>query len=414
MKGFRTALLADRNREGETMRVEMSKTKRTLCLVALMLTNLAVMADLVIIPIISTFYQNYGDHMNLVNFIVSGPALIIVVTSLLAGWMSKRMDKKIVLLIGAVLFTIGAVFGAMVDNPWYVAVMRSLVGIGAGFEQVVAVALIADVYEDANERAKMTGYYNATMSFVGIAYSYLAGVLALNGWQNAFKCYWAAIPMLVFIVLFVPSVKPGEGAAAAAKTTGEKEGLGIRFILLQVSWFIANLLFGATVLYYVSSYIYENNLGDSAFAGTATSVKQIVGFVLCLFFGVIYSKLKRHTITVSYIIAGITLLILAAAPSKFGAVVVATICGCMYKLVFSYMYAHGFTMVPASRIDDSVAITTAVYGIGTFFSTYFATFLMNVMGTDRVTETWYIVAVLFAVLAVLEIGLTVSEKKKAA
>lgn len=135
MKRFRTEHLADRNAKGDTMRVEMSKTKRTLCLVALMLTNLAVMADLVIIPIISTFYQNYGDHMNLVNFIVSGPALIIVVTSLLAGWMSKHMDKKIVLLIGAVLFTIGAA----IDNPWYVAVMRSLVGIGAGFEQVVAV-----------------------------------------------------------------------------------------------------------------------------------------------------------------------------------------------------------------------------------------------------------------------------------
>ena len=139
MKRFRTEHLADRNAKGDTMRVEMSKTKRTLCLVALMLTNLAVMADLVIIPIISTFYQNYGDHMNLVNFIVSGPALIIVVTSLLAGWMSKHVDKKIVLLIGAVLFTIGAVFGAAIDNPWYVAVMRSLVGIGAGFEQVVAV-----------------------------------------------------------------------------------------------------------------------------------------------------------------------------------------------------------------------------------------------------------------------------------
>lgn len=395
------------------MRVEMSKTKRTLCLVALMLTNLAVMADLVIIPIISTFYQNYGDHMNLVNFIVSGPALIIVVTSLLAGWMSKHMDKKLVLLIGAVLFTIGAVFGAAIDNPWYVAVMRSLVGIGAGFEQVVAVALIADVYEDANERAKMTGYYNATMSFVGIAYSYLAGILALKGWQSAFKCYWAAVPMLIFIVLFVPSVKPGEGAAAAAEKDGEKEGLGMRFVLLQISWFIANLLFGATVLYYVSSYIYENDLGDSVFAGTATSVKQIVGFVLCLFFGVIYSKLKRHTITVSYIVAAVTLVILAAVPSKFGAVVIATICGCMYKLVFSYMYAHGFTMVPVSRIDDSVAITTAVYGIGTFFSTYFATFLMKVMGTDRVTETWYIAAALFVILAVLEIVLTMSEKKTA-
>ena len=104
------------------------------------------MNDLVIIPIISSFYQNFGDHMSLVNYIVSGPAIIIVFTSLLASWLCKRMDKKAALIIGAVFFTVGAVFGALIENPWYIAFMRTLVGIGAGFEQVVAVSLIADVY----------------------------------------------------------------------------------------------------------------------------------------------------------------------------------------------------------------------------------------------------------------------------
>ena len=78
------------------------------------------------------------------------------------------------------------------------------------------------------------------------------------------------------------------------------------------------------------------------------------------------------------------------------------------------MYAHGFSLVPASRIDDSVGITTAVYGIGTFFSTYFATWLMSVMHTDRATETWMVAAVTFAVLGVVEIVLGVSEKKESA
>lgn len=394
------------------MKVEMSKTKRTLCLVALMLTNLAVMNDLVVIPVISNLYGEFADHMSLVNYIVSGPALIIVLTSLLASYLCKKLDKKVVLIAGAVFFAVGALGGVLVIDPYYMAFMRTLVGIGAGIEQVVAVSMIADVYEDENERAKVTGYYNATMSFVGIAYSYLAGVLANTGvWQNAFKCYWAVIPMLVFLFLFVPSVKPDEGAKAAKE--GTKEPLGFRFWALEISWFIANLLFGATVLYYVSVYVAENNLGDATFTGTATSVKQIVGFVLCLFFGGIYSKLKRNTITVSYFIAAVTLVIMVVSPSKFGAVVIATICGCCYKLVFSYMYAHGFSLVPASRIDDSVGITTAVYGIGTFFSTYFATWLMNFMNTGRVTETWMVAAVLFAILGVVEVVLTLSEKKKA-
>ena len=176
---------------------------------------------------------------------------------------------------------------------------------------------------------------------------------------------------------------------------------------------MANLLFGATVLYYVAVYVSENQLGDTAFTGMATSVKQIVGFILCLFFGGIYSRLKRNTITVAYFIAAVMLVFMVVSPSKFQAVVIATICGCCYKVVFSYMYAHGFSLVPASRIDDSVGITTAVYGIGTFFSSYFATWLMGVMHTDRVTETWMVAAVLFVILGVIEIVLTISEKKNA-
>lgn len=393
------------------MKVEMSKTKRTLCLVALMLTNLAVMNDLVVIPVISNLYGEFAEHMGLVNYIVSGPALIIVFTSLLASFLCKKMDKKTVLIIGGVFFTVGSILGVLVVDPYYMAFMRTLVGIGAGICQVVAVSMIADVYEDENERAKATGYYNATMSFVGIAYSYLAGVLANSGaWKNAFMCYWAAIPMLIFLFLFVPSVKPDKDVQE--EKGKQKESLGFRFWALEISWFIANLLFGATVLYYVAVYVSENLLGDVAFTGMATSVKQIVGFILCLFFGSIYKVLKRHTITVSYFIAAVTLVIMVVSPSKFCAVVIATICGCCYKIVFSYMYAHGFTLVPASRIDDSVGITTAVYGIGTFFSTYFATWLMGVMHTDRATETWMVAAVAFAVLGVVEIVLTISEKKK--
>lgn len=394
------------------MKVEMSKTKRTLCLISLMLTNLAVMNDLVVIPIISNLYSNFGDNMGLVNYIVSGPALIIVFTSLLASFLCKKIDKKVVLILGAIFFTVGAVFGVIIVNPYYIAFMRTLVGIGAGIEQVVAVSMIADVYEDANERAKVTGYYNATMSFVGIAYSYLAGILAETGaWQNAFKCYWAAIPMLIFLFLFVPSVKPYKDDEQVENKNIKKESLGVRFWILEASWLLANMLFGSTVLYYVSVYITENNLGSAGFAGTATSVKQIVGFLLCLFFGAIYAKTKRHTITISYFLAAITLILMVVSPSKFAAVVIATICGCCYKIVFSYMYAHGFSLVPASRIDDSVAITTAIYGIGTFLSTYFATFLMNVMKTSKVTPTWLVVAGLFGVLGVVEVIVTIYEKK---
>ena len=115
----------------------------------------------------------------------------------------------------------------------------------------------------------------------------------------------------------------------------------------------------------------------------------------------------------TYLLAAVTLVWLVFAPSKFAAVVIATICGCCYKIAFSFAYAHGFAIVPASRTEDATAITTAVYGIGTFCSTYFASLLLKVMHTDSYTKTWIIPAVIFAVMGVIELILSLAEKKKA-
>jgi MFS family permease len=163
--------------------------------------------------------------------------------------------------------------------------------------------------------------------------------------------------------------------------------------------------------YFLSAYIVENNIGDSAFTGMAASAKSIVGFLVSLVFGVIYGKLKRQTTTVCCVISAVCIGIMIAAPSAFSALVVATIAGCAYKVMFSYMYVHGFEIAPANRIDDAVAITTAVYGIGSFASAYFATFLMKAMHTDSATKTFTVSVIIFVILAFVEIATSIREKR---
>ena len=53
----------------------ISKTKRTLALVAIFFSTLAVMADLAITPVIGMIYGYYPDHTSAVNYIVSRPML---------------------------------------------------------------------------------------------------------------------------------------------------------------------------------------------------------------------------------------------------------------------------------------------------------------------------------------------------
>ncbi len=109
---------------------------------------------------------------------------------------------------------------------------------------------------------------------------------------------------------------------------------------------------------------------------------------------------------------GAGILVMILVPSQFSAVVVGTIAGCAYKILFSYAYVQGFKIVPASRINDAVAITTAVYGIGAFISTYFASWLLTVLNTKSYTSTWIVAVVILTLLAVFEIVTSITEKKK--
>ena len=91
---------------------------------------------------------------------------------------------------------------------------------------------------------------------------------------------------------------------------------------------------------------------------------------------------------------------------------IGTICGLTYKVLISYNYGHGFSIVPASRADDVSSITTAVYGLGSFLCTYFATWLMQLMHTDLVTPTWYVGAIGFILITVLDIFVALRERKR--
>lgn len=269
----------------------ISKTKRTLALIAIFFSTLAVMADLAITPVIGLIYGYYPDNMSAVNYIVSGPMLVLVVASLITPLLTKRFNKKAVFIVATVIFSIGAIFGVAVDDPMYICFSRTLVGIGEGVINAVGIAYIADLYEDPQDRNKITGFYNAAQSLMGMILSYAAGMLAANGiWMEVYKLYWLSIPMLIFVILFLPSVKPDKQAAAVKKEKKSKEAIGWRYWYMSAIFFIANILLGATILYYLSSYIFENNLGDSSFAGLSTAVKSVVGILIGIAYGFIVKK----------------------------------------------------------------------------------------------------------------------------
>ncbi len=92
--------------------------------------------------------------------------------------------------------------------------------------------------------------------------------------------------------------------------------------------------------------------------------------------------------------------------------VIGTICALTYKIAMPYAYVQGSAIVPETRTGDSASIITAVYGIGSFVSTYYATWLLGLMNTDVFTKTWIINVIVLSAMFIAEIFITSVEKKK--
>ena len=86
---------------------EMTRGRALLFLISLFLTNVAVMADMVIIPAGNGLYETFQNDAA-VNFILSGPSFIMLFSAMLCGKLMQYLSKKKILIGAMILFAVSA------------------------------------------------------------------------------------------------------------------------------------------------------------------------------------------------------------------------------------------------------------------------------------------------------------------
>lgn len=378
--------------------VELTGAKKALYTIALFGLSLCVMGEMGVMPITYNIYGVFGDGF-LANYIVSAAALWMAVGAMLSTWLMGSMTKKKILLLGAVAFAVGSLFCVSVMNGIYIAAMRSLMGLGEGIINTVAMAYIAQMYVDEGKRASMTGFFNAAGTVLGALLSYGAGVLSMPEWTHAFYVYFPMVLVVVAAFLFIPELGMEQAQDWTVEGAGTgKEALGSLFIAFIVDYVIFVFMY-ALIAYFISVYIAETGIGDSAFAGTVLSVSTIAGFFSAAAFGPIYSKLGKNTATASLALGAVASLLLFLAPSQVTALVACGLIGFVYGAYFSYSYAYVAEIVPLSRINDAMGYTTAIYSLGYFATPFIVSALMGV--TQGLVQPLFVVGAVLGVIGMV-------------
>ena len=392
------------------MNTKMNK-RQTLCfLISLFLTNIAVMADMVIIPAANGLYETF-ENPAAINFILSGPSFIMLFSAMLCGKVMEYLSKKIILIGAMILFAVSAIFGGMIESVSYLLTMRVLVGISMGFVNAAAMALIAEIYVDEGKRGSIMGIFNAAMAGTGAIMSLVAGIFATESWQAVFRVYWVAVPVIVMMILFIPKTAPERQSSSenAGEENTDKSYL-IHQIMLMVSCFAYDLI-DAIIYYLVAVHVAEQGYGNESVAGLLSTLGTVGSCILCILFGTIYGKLKRATIIFGY--AGLCLsylmLYMAAGPVMAG--IACMLCGASYGYGFSYFFMRCTVVVPEKKISSSISLTTAIGGFGMFLSTYACTAIQNLLNITGIARILPLAITAAGIGAVLSVICTVMDRK---
>ena len=362
------------------------------------------------IVITNDLYVAFPDGAGIVTAILSWPALLTAVVGLLAGALLKKISTKVELIIAGVFMLFGIV-APMGSNIIWVAVCSVLMAIGAGFANTAGMAIITEVFVDENKRAKQMGYYNAVMSVLGIGIQFLAGIFAVNGWQAAFNVNWFAVPMLIMTIIFLPNIKPSAPAVEETQVVeevGEKKGFGGRFWVFFVSMFIWFLSY-CCFFTFISVFIAENGLGDTAFIGTCSSLTTVGSLIASFIFGFIFPKLRRKFSIVCTIIPIVCYIWNYIAPSQISTIVFSVAYGLAYGGIFTLIYAYAASCIPASKNGLGMGLMTFNYSIAITVGVNLFSILMGKMGT--LTATFPVAIGILVVSLIIEFVCCIKDDK---
>ena len=170
---------------------------------------LTVMAGAAIAPALGIIKAHFSEApAMLVQFIVSMPALLIIITNLFFLSLSRVLRTRAIATTGLLLYVVAGAGCFFVDDIYLLLAMRALLGVSVGLIMPLATGLLA-YYFPPEQQAQLMGLSAAMNQMGGVVATLLAGLLATIEWNYAFLVYLLGLIALVMVWLWLPDEQLG-------------------------------------------------------------------------------------------------------------------------------------------------------------------------------------------------------------
>jgi len=188
--------------------------------------TLVTLIPMAAVPSLATMAKRFagafgGDGAFLAQLVMTMPAVSLILSAPLIGWLAVRFGRRITLLGALVLFVFAGATPLLPIDAATLMVSRMILGMAGAGMLTVCLALAAD-FPEGGPRERILGFSVAGASLVAAVTLVGGGHLVDRfGWQAPFALYLFGIP--VFVAVWVAVGEPGERKVPGA--SGSFRGL---------------------------------------------------------------------------------------------------------------------------------------------------------------------------------------------
>lgn len=248
-------------------------------------------------PLFVALMPQLGFTEDSIGWVMSMFSIIGVILAFPAGGILKKLGIKTSLLITAASVAIGAGLGAVATSAEMLLATRFIEGIGLGLISVVGPAAVTTIIPQEKQGLAM-GIWTVWFPFaIVLALNISPAIFAIGGWRVV---WWvgAALALISFFMALFIYKQPVQDEPAGANAGGELSELDLKpdyrsLIFATVAFGCWNIFFGGAIASFYPTFLSQVHGMDVQFAGTASSITNILVLALGPISGIISDKL--HT-----------------------------------------------------------------------------------------------------------------------
>lgn len=303
-------------------------------------------------PVLGTLsekYQEYGTST--VQLLQTLPYLLLIVGSLLIGWLTTKLSKKKIIILGLIIVGICGTAPVFTESFAVLVLTRLLIGFGFGIVGPMNTAVIADFFPP-DKRASYMGLHVVGMGIGTMVGNLLGGALAGIAYRYFYLVYLIAVLAVLGVQVFLTETPPVKAEKAA--------DMRLNKMVYAVSFasFVHTLFINAYSTN-IGIHILRNITENPSVTGIATAVNAAAALVMGMLFAKVMSLLKGYTLAFSIIAAALGYAVVLAVPGMAGVLLASILCG----LSLSCFMADASYLISVSVAPEAVAKASGMFSI---------------------------------------------------